>query len=241
MKKILMIGVSCMIFITWNIQAQTQTQDDVKNSMIYKLQRGVYNRALKYNDPGAAIYALYNLCALDPRNDSLLFALQYLYYNNQQYIPSILVANDVLLLNSNNLNAQEMKAVSLERVGANDKAIDEYESLYLKHNNNITYLYKTAALQYSVKRYKEAKTNVDIMLTNNMADSLRMTFPKGDSAEQQVTMKASLYNLKGLIDQAMGNPVDAKNDFNKALEIVPDFYLARQNLDSLNADIKKPK
>ena len=239
MKKAILIGFSCMVFITYGVHAQAQ-QDNVKNSMIYKLQRGVYNRALKYNDPNIAIYALYNLCTLDPRNDSLLYDLQYFYFNNQEYIPSILVANDVLLLNSNNVHSQEMKALSLERVGANDKAIDEYESLYLKHNDNLTYLYKTAALQFTVKRYKEAKTNIDILLSNNKADSIQMTFPKGDSAQQQVPMKASLYNLKGLVDQAMGNKDDAKTDFNKALEIVPDFYLAKQNLDSLNVQINKP-
>ena len=239
MKKTVLIGISCMILIAYGLQAQTQ-QDDVKNSMIYKLQRGVYNRSLKYSDPNIAIMALYNLCTLDPRNDSLLFDLQYLYFNSQEYISSILVANDVLLLNSNNTHSQEMKALSLERVGANDKAIDEYESLYLKHNNNISYLYKTAALQFTVKRYKEAKTNIDILLTQNMADSIQMAFPKGDSAQQKVSMKASLYNLKGLVDQAMGNKEDAKADFNKALEIVPDFYLAKQNLDSLNVRLNKP-
>lgn len=239
MKKLLLIGLSCIIFITHNLQAQSQ-QENVKNTMLYKLQRGVYNRALKYNDPNIAILALYNLVTLDPRNDSLLYDLQYFYFNNQEYISSILVANDVLMLNSNNWHSQEMKALSLERVGANDKAIDEYESLYLKHNDNLTYLYKTAALQYTAKRYKEAKTNIDILLGQQLADSIRMTFPKGDSAQQQVPMKASLYNLKGLVDQAMGNKDDAKNDFNKALEIVPDFYLAKQNLDSLNVQVNRP-
>ena len=85
MKKTILIGMCLMLLVAYGLHAQTQ-QEDVKNSMIYKLQRGVYNRALKYNDPNVAIFALYNLCALDPRNDSLLYDLQYFYFNNQQYI-----------------------------------------------------------------------------------------------------------------------------------------------------------
>ena len=209
------------------------TKSEIRNSITYKLERGVYNRALKYNDIGIAVNALYNLCVLEPQNDSLLYALQYLYFNNQQYISSVLVANDVLLLNNKNTGSQEMKAMGLEQIGAKDKAIEEYESLYLKNSNNLDYLYKTAFLQYGVKRYKEALTNVDILLGKPQADSVKLTFDKGNNEQQQVPMKASLYNLKGMIQQAQGKMDDARKQFNLSLQPSPDFFLAKQNLDSL--------
>ncbi len=225
-----------LIFCSCHLQAQSQ--DDITNSMPYKIERAVYNRAIKYNDAGVAVSALYQLCVLQPRNDSLLYALQYFYFNSQDYVSSILVANDVLLLNPKNTGSQEMKAVSLERVGAKEKAIEEYESLYLKNNSNISYLYKTAALQYEVKRYKESLTNVNILLSKNQADTLKLTFPKNDSVQQQVPMKASLYNLKGMLNEAMGNTSAAKSEYDSALQISPDFYLPKQNLDSLKVNMK---
>jgi tetratricopeptide (TPR) repeat protein len=215
-----------------------QAQSDIRNSLVYKLQRGVYNRAIKYNDIQNAITALYNICVLEPQNDSILTSLEYIYYTNRQYFSAILVANDALLLNPNNTGSREMKAVSLEQVGAKDKALEEYESLYLKNNNNIDYLYKMAILQFDLKRYNEAGTNVDILLVKKEIDSLNITLPKGDSSQQQVKMKANLYNLKGLIAQAKGNKDEAKKQYGMALEMVPDFYLARQNLDLLLKEAK---
>ncbi len=236
MKKLLIVCLA--LFFTGIVNLHAQAQNDIKNSLEYKLQRGVYNRAIKYNDAGIAVIALYNLCVLDPRNDSLLYALQYLYFNSQDYIPSILVANDVLLLNSKNTGSQEMKAMALERIGAYDKAIDEYESLYLKNNSNINYLYKTAFLQFDAKRYKESMTNANILLKNPQVDTLKLTFPNAKNQQQQVPMRASLYNLKGMINAAQNNKTEAKIDYDSALYYVPDFYMVKQNLDSLNIKMK---
>ncbi len=236
MKRLKVFYVIFLILGVFRLHAQSQ--DDVTNSMTYKVEKAVYNRAIKYNDAGIAVNALYRLCVLQPRNDSLLYALQYLYFNSQDYISSILVANDVLLLNPKNTGSQEMKAMSLERVGAKDKAIDEYESLYLKNNSNITYLYKTALLEYEVKRYKESLTNVNILLKQNQADTLKLTFDKNDSVQIQVPMKASLYNVKGMLNEALNNDTGAKVDYDSALMIAPDFFLPKQNLDSLKVKMK---
>ncbi|HLF33680.1 MAG TPA: tetratricopeptide repeat protein, partial [Cyclobacteriaceae bacterium] len=126
-----------------------------------------------------------------------------------------------------------MKAISLEQIGAKDKAIEEYETLYLKNSQQLDYLYKTTFLQYEVQRFKEASTNADILLANKKIDSLEITFPKGETEQQQVPMRASLLNLKGLIEQAQGNKEEARKHFDAALVLTPDFFIARQNLDLL--------
>ncbi len=231
MKKI--FKACLLFFILSSFGTMIYAQNDIRNSVIYKVQIGVYNRSVKYNDYHQALNALYNLCVLEPQNDSLLIALEYIYFNNREYISAVLVANDALMLNPNNIESREMKAISLEQIGAKDKAIEEYESLYLKNNQHLNYLYKTAFLQYEIQRYKEARTNADILLSINDIDSLEITFPKGETEQQQVPMRASLLNLKGLIEQAMGNKEEAKKQFSAALVILPDFYLARKNLDSL--------
>jgi tetratricopeptide (TPR) repeat protein len=137
------------------------------------------------------------------------------------------------LLNPNHTGSQEIKAVALEEIGARDKALEEYESLYLKHSNSIQYLFKMTVLQVDLKRYKEAKTNADILLSKKTIDSLEIDMPKGENETQPVSMKACLYNLKGLIEQGQGNNDEAKKQFDAALQMNPDFYLARQNLDAM--------
>ena len=231
MKKILIAVLFFLIIVPFASKAQGQY--DIRNSTTYRLSRGIYNRAVKYNDYNNAITALYGMCVLEPQNDSLLFTMEYLYYSNRNYFSAIMVANDILMLNPGNMGAQEIKAISLEQVGAKDKALDEYESLYLKNSNNVNYLYKTVLLQFDLKRYKEARTNTDILLSQKTIDTLIVSLPQGESGQQNVPIKASLHNLKGLIEQTEGNKDEAKKEFDAALAIKSDFYLAKQNLDAL--------
>jgi tetratricopeptide (TPR) repeat protein len=130
------------------------------------------------------------------------------------------------------MQALEMKAVSLEQIGAFDKSLEDYESLYLK-TNNINFLYKVAIFQYDLKRFKEAKTNIDILLSNKQADEIKIYFPDENKQEQEIVMRASLHNLKGLVAKADGNTEEAKKQFAIALEIQPEFYLARTSLEEL--------
>ena len=197
------------------------------------MQKGVYQRAVKYSDANTAIAALYNICVLEPQNDSVLFALAYIYFDNQRYFSATLTLNDVLLLNPNNIQALEMRAVSLEQVGAIDKSLEDYESLYLKANN-ISFLYKMAILQYQLKRYKESKTNIDIMLSKSESDEIKIYLPDENDNDQEVVLRASLHNLKGLIAREEGNMTEAKKQFGISMEVQPDFYLAKKNFEEIS-------
>jgi tetratricopeptide (TPR) repeat protein len=214
-------------------QAQDQEAVDIRQTMIYRMQKGIYHRAMKYSDVNTAISALYNICTLEPQNDSILFVLAYLYFDNQRFFSSTLTLNDVILLNPNNFQALEMRAMSLEQIGAIDKSLEDYESLYLK-TNSINFLYKSVVLQYELKRYKEAKTNIDILLSNKDADEMKIYFPDENDQDQEVVLRASLHNLKGLVAKAEGNTTEAKKQFGIALEVQSDFYLARKNLEEIS-------
>jgi len=247
MKKVifgLTVWIS-LIFFNQPLQAQDQPQDqpqdqapdqgpiDIRQTMVYRMQKGIYQRAMKYNDVNVATNALYNICLLESQNDSILFVLAYLYFDNQRYFSSALTLNDVLLLNPNNLQALEMKAMSLEQIGAIDKSLEDYESLYLK-SNNINFLYKMVIFQYELKRYKEAKTNIDILLSNKEADEIKIFFPDENQQNQEVVMRASLHNIKGLVAKVEGNTTEAKKQFGIALEVQSDFYLAKKNFEEIS-------
>lgn len=232
MKKLVVVILVTIGFGNSAILFAQSESNSIRNSTLYRLQVGIYNRAIKYNDPNQAMSALYGLCVMEPQNDSLLHSLAYLYFDQQNYISAIMTINDIMLLNPGNLVAQEMKAISLDRIGAKDKAIEEYESLYLK-KNDIGYLYKVAFSQYELKRYKECVTNINILLEDEKIEEKILAYPGKDNQQQEIPLRASLLYLKGMVEQDRGNKEEARKYFNEALAIAPDFYVCQENLKSL--------
>jgi tetratricopeptide (TPR) repeat protein len=184
---------------------------------------------MKYNDSEVVKNALYDLITLDPSDDSLKLNLCYLYFENSQFASSLFCSADLLAKNSDNINALRVNAASLENMGALDKAAEKYESLYLK-TNEIMVLYQLAFIQYELKRHTECKTNLDIIIKNAQAKEQKLTFPLGDTGQQQISLDAVAYNLSGMNELQQGNKSEAKKQFEKALEIAPEFQLAKKNL-----------
>lgn len=230
MNKLKILFFGALLFtLAGTLETKAQGIDTVK----YRGDLMIYARAMRYNDVDVAKNALYSLVNMNPRNDSLLFSLAYMYFDQQNYISSILVSQDVLRVNPDHLAALEVSGLSYENIGARDKALESYESLYLK-NNSVTVLYKMAFLQFETKKLSEAKTNAEILLGKKEAAETKLVFPIEDQKEQEVPMIASVYNLLGLISKEEGNMTEAKNYFNKALETAPEFALAKNNLEELN-------
>ncbi|CAN5419253.1 hypothetical protein BH23BAC1_BH23BAC1_19030 [soil metagenome] len=209
-------------------------QNSAKETEDYKLNFEVYSKAVRYNDVAVAKDALFKLMILDPNDISLMDSLAYLYFENQKYISSLMVCKDILAKNPNNLGAIEISALSFQNLGLNDKALAEYESLYLK-NNNISTLYQIAFLQYELKRFKESKTSVDIILANTEIDQLKVIHGTSGNSQQEVPMKASILNLKGMIDIESGNKAEAKQNFEDAIKLAPEFELPKENLKKVNS------
>ncbi len=192
-----------------------------------------YQAGIRYNDYSIAKHALYNILVENPQNDSILYSLSVLYFQSKQYASAALTAQDVITLNPDNLAAIEIAAVSYESIGALDKALETYESLYLKSDDYET-LYKVAFLQYEVKNYAEAKTNADILLGKKEAESLTATFDVAGDQQKEYPIKVALLNLKGLIAKDQGKKEEAKTFFQQALKLAPDFTMAKDSLAELN-------
>ncbi len=208
-------------------------QSNPKSSDAYKLNVKIYHQAKSYSDVAVAKSALYKLIALDPSDLSLKDSLMFLYYDYNQHAPSLLVALDILKANPNNMAAKEISAISYENLQLYDKALTAYESLYL-NNNNLNTMYKIAFLQYNLKRTNEAKISSDIILKDAEADSLKIVFNPTRTTTEQVSMKAAVLNLKGLIAKEEGNKEEARKLFNEAVDNSEKFTLAEQNLAALD-------
>ncbi|MEM8896033.1 MAG: tetratricopeptide repeat protein [Bacteroidota bacterium] len=198
-----------------------------------KQQRFIFENATLYNDPVVARTALYNMLALDPTNNDLLDSLAVFYFEYGQYASAAIVAKEAQNRNPENILALEIAAISFESLNIKDRALTEYESLFLKNNNTFT-LYKIAFLQYDLERFNESNTSADILLRRKEVNEATVAFQRSDETQQSVPMSAAVYNLKGIIAVQQDKKDQAAEYFNKALEIVPDFELVQNNLKDVN-------
>ena len=212
---------------------KAQNSPLVQDSLDFQRQMMIYQSAIRYSDFEVAKSALYNLIAIAPGTLSLYDSLALLYFESKRFASTALLCKDILQFNPGNPLANELSAISYESLGLKERALENYESLYLQKNDIYT-LYKIAFLQYDLKRYMESKTNTDIILSNKEAEELKLVFNIEDNQQQQISMKAAIFNLKGLIAQANQNKEGAEKFYRQALLLAPEFNLAKNNLKELS-------
>lgn len=203
---------------------------DPKTSMALDLSdQAAYQLAIRYNDFDVAKVKLYDLLLRNPTNIRYAELLASLYFELNQSTSAALVALDIIEGgNGNNTTALEIAAYSLEQVGALDRALPHFESLYLLTGDNFS-LYKSGFIQYSLKRFPEALNSVNMLVKNAKAEET-IGFPKSATETQQVNMKAAALNLKGMIYLDQGSKAEAKIAFEEAIALEPTFELALENL-----------
>jgi tetratricopeptide (TPR) repeat protein len=191
-----------------------------------------YQLALRWNDQVSAKDALYDLLA-ETGSDSLAYTLAVYYYENRIYASTVLIAKDLLARDPKNTNLLQLSASGFEGLGLQDKALINYETLYLT-TNNISVLYKMATLQFDIKRYPECQINVDFLLTKkDEVAKLKVSVNEADNKIKEYPLMAALLNLKGLLAERTGNKELAKKSYQEALGVAPDFSLAKENLAKL--------
>ncbi len=203
-----------------------------RDSQEYLRQLNIYKKAKFFNDPITTRTAIYNLIEIDPTARGWMDSLAFEYYTYRQYTSSLIVTLEALKLNANNLEMLELKAICWEQIGDMNKSLETYESLFLKNNSSIT-LYKIGFMQLELSRYSEATTSADILLGKEDVSGIQMNFTKKDESNQQISLKAAVYNLKGLIAKVQGDKVEARKQFDEALKLHPDFEVVLDNIKEL--------
>ena len=218
-----------MVFAVSIFSMANGQSKEIQNTQLYKHYQMKYVFGMKYNDSEVAKDALYSMIAMDPNDDSIKMRLCYYYFEQNQFASSLFVSADLLSRHTDQTDALKINALSYENLGIRDKAVAAYETLYLK-TNEISVLYQVAILQFELERYTECKTNLDIVIKDPQAKALKLNFAKNETEQQEITLEAASYNVKGMIEKQDGNKEEAKKHFEKALELDPEFMLAMQNL-----------
>lgn len=235
MKKVLIAALMGILLLT---AGQTIAQDGVTqgtakasiDTVAYQRHLNVYYNALRYNDYPVARMSLYQMMAVNPNNLSLADTLAYLYIEQNQFSSSLILSNDILSVAPDDEFAIEVSAFSYEQLGFRKEALERYETLHLK-TSRVDILYKIAFLQFQLARYEEANVSATTLIEDEQTTGLTVQFPvnQGQSV-LDVPMPASLHNLLGLIAKQKGDKETAVAEFEKALELFPDFTVAQKNL-----------
>ena len=228
MKKVFLVLLA--VVISSAVFAQNRS---VKDTELYKHYQMKYVFGMKFNDKDIAKAAMYDMIALDPMDDSLKFNLAILYYENMQYPSCLFVTNDLLSRSPDDIDILHINALCYQNMGVKDKAMSAFETLYLK-NNDISTLYQVAVLQYELGRYAECKSNIGIITGDAKTVDVKLNFPKTETETQEISMQAAAYNLLGALEIQQGNKMEATKAYNKALELYPEFELAKQGLAEAN-------
>lgn len=221
MKNYLYIAA---LLITTSIFAQTASSIEMQQQKI-KL-------ALSYNDKAAAANAMYEIIAMEGAQSTYKDSLAYMYFNDAKYVSSFLVTNDILKTKPDNLELLEINAISVENMGAIDKAIEVYTELLSKTKNNF-HAYKLASLQVATNNLLEAYKSIKKADLLEDTGKIKVNFQVNKNYNQSVDLKPAIAYLEGIILLNLKKETEAKLSFMRAVNLFPDFVLAKSKLTTL--------
>jgi tetratricopeptide (TPR) repeat protein len=212
------------LLITTSILAQTTSN--------LELQQQKIKLALSYNDKAAAADAMYNIIAMEGDKSTYKDSLAYLYFNDAKYVSSFLVTNDILKTKPENIELLEINAISVENMGALDKAVEVYTDLLSKTKNNY-HAYKLASLQVAINKPLEAYKSIKKADLLEDTGKIKVNFQVNKNYSQNVDLKPAIAYLEGIILLNLKKETEAKLSFMRAVNLFPDFVLAKSKLTTL--------
>jgi len=216
-------GITLLLTVV-SIYAQDQQDTSI--------DKKIMKQALRYADVDIAVNSMYSIIAKEGETSTYKDSLAYLYFTGRKYSSCFMVCNDILSRDSNKQDIMEMQAVSLESLGAIDKAAQSYARLIPKSNNNY-HAYKLANLYFAQKKYDEAYKAIQKAQELKDTGEIKVTYAVNKNYNQQVALVAAIANLKGLIEFEQGKNDLAKASFQKAVDLAADFVLAKENLQAV--------
>jgi tetratricopeptide (TPR) repeat protein len=192
----------------------------------------LFKHARTTGDLGTAAVALNEMLLDDTTYSDWYDTMAVLYYNMGNYQPASWYADKVLAEKPKDLRMLELVAMSEQQLGRPEKVLKAYGDLF-NATQDFQYLYQSAAVEFSMGNVDNCRQLVDSILRSPSIDKDSIEIQIENDYSQQVPLRAAVYNLQAFLKARDGNMMGAKNDFEKALRIYPDFILAKRNLQDL--------
>lgn len=197
----------------------------------------IYNSSLGYNDLSTATTAAFAILALKPEASNWKDSLAFLFFQRGAYDQCVRVGKDVLAATPKDTAILELVAVSEQTLGMLKEALADYENLYALAGD-MHHLYEIATIQFQMKRFGECEITINGITNLQGSDKTMVTIISGNNEQQLVPLKAAAINMKGVIALELSKNQEAKILFDQALEIFPEFILAKNNKEHVEKLLK---
>ncbi len=211
-------------------------QKNVTSSTLVSANKTIYAKAVEFGDLNTAIVAAHTILANSSSDYHYMDSLVSLYYVSGNLVATVNVGNAILEAAPQNVTVREIVANSLIALGMNGDALVHYKELFSR-TDNLVYLYNVATTEFNMKNYTECGVTIEKLLKapSNMN---KVSITNADGSAQEIAIKAAAFNIKGAIAMEVNNTAIAKQNFEEALKIAPEFSLAKNNLEALSKGTK---
>ena len=217
-----------IVFLTFVVSLQGQ---ESKNLLDHYSK--YYKQMQSQGDIQGVINALTHLNIIDP-NEKRKDTLAVLYMNEGRFIQALNTIG-VESLDSDSDMAVEVKAISLQSLNEIKRSLPHYEELF-KRKPNPYIAYELADIKIQLNDFLGALKHITFGIANSNDDIFRNYFDT--QTQYQVPMKAAFIYLKGLLtfkENKKENIDKAIALMDEAIELAPNFNLAKISIDALNA------
>ncbi len=188
--------------------------------------------SLQNQDFNSAITFINMYLAIDSSRTTLKDTLIELYLITGQANQALVLAEQKLQQNPSDTSAMHIAAIASMQLNNLQKAY-EYYSRLAQATGNVKHLWDFAVVLWQMQRYGDALVVIDQIIANPAARTQTVTLQISQTTKQEVPILAAAYNLKGAAHQRLKDINAAKEAYQKALEVVPDFILPKENLQAL--------
>lgn len=230
MKKVAIIVL--MLIGAFQVEAQN-------NSQLVKHFEAYYKQMKSQGDVQGAMNALTHLIVLQP-NQARKDTLAVLYMNNGKHLQALNTIGIDKDENDSDM-AVEVKAVCLQALNQPEKSLEHFEVLF-KRSPNPMVAYELADLKIQTGDLAGANLNITYGIANSKEGVARTYYES--QQPYQVPMKAAFLYLKSLAkyrENPATNADVAIATLDEAMQIAPNFNLAKISKDALLAQKNAPK
>lgn len=226
-NKTIIIFIFCVVVM--NSFSQKKSNSNV-NSFENAIKK--YHNSLKYLDYKTAINAIHDVLIIAPEKTNYKDTLLALYYNSNQSISAVLLAQEMEKTGNSSKNVLEVLAITYQNAGQLKEALKYYEKLNALENK-LFYQYQIAVIQYGMSRVSECTTTLSKIIENpnSAKETVKIDYEKAPS--QEIPYSAAAYNILGVLSLNINQKENAKAYFQKSLEIFPEFLLAKNNISAI--------
>jgi len=230
MKNIILIAIAVSFLFACNNSSVSNSSG--KNAVGIETYKKLYTRSMELKDYSTAIMAIQMILVQDSGLVAYQDSLPELYaaMNNVEAVSKTI--DPVLKRHPKEEKFLQVKSIVQQELGDYDGVLKTFTTLY-EITNKLSYKYQIGTMHFQAGNLEEASKVVDEVLAKapNSHDSLDIFV--SEQQKQKVPILAAALNFKGYIFAQKRNLAEAKNFFESAIKVFPDFVMAKRNLQQI--------